>query len=1107
MKSESRKNLTLNNFNKKLNKNYSQISSESNYQSQNYSKLLSSQIPSTNLSKKNFLNISNKKVKKIGMFDFLNPIDEEIEKIAYDLDLVNRKNSDIDNAQLLNMIEGDIININNIISQNNLSRDNDKIITFFDIICFILKKNHKKFIENELLKIYFLRIEKLLALFKPLDINLNDMMSKLVGHIKYEKKAKDNILFKEGDKGDKFYIILKGEVGILIHQERMVNCTLRDFLKCLMILYLYQEKSLVLKIILNNRELLKFDDRCFLTLMDTLKFYHFFKDFTYLKKTYKDILEFIQVETKIAKYIYKKNDFSPMNTFSTLDLQNSLAELLYEFYCRIINRMQNIFFTEIENADLNISKSRNNLINNPTNLSELGLYTRAHQFIENKYKTDDFLDKISSIQEISINYIYSCNVHNYIERISFEVLMDIIVNDSNDYYNKIYEDKKNFKFYNYLEVNRLKDGNIFGELALINPSKKRTATVIINEDCHLGVLNKEVYDLSIKTAQEKLRARNVKFFLEGHIFKNMSTNNFLNNYFFRFKKRIFNSGQTLFHRGEKRTKIFFIYRGELRLNAKLSLKKVTEIIEYLSEEKGSDDGGLSKIYLKENFHFKKFYQEVKKHFRVYVLKDKEISGLDDMTQNNIYLFDCVCVSSEQTEVYELDYKIFEKALQDSRNIRDNNKEYVSMKKKILINRLYKQRDSIAINEYNRIKAYSLNYNNIENILKNEEKKISENNIKALNNVFSLKKRFIPFIEESQITNNINNSSNTNQNKRLSIIKQTKDLNVYLELNKKNKNQNKISKTDINEINNLFSLKKNQTPIKLKELNMKKDKSNIILPIKRERLLGFDNDIYLPKFEKNKKISRIGSSVKDNFKNERISSIRKNQKLISPLPKKILSSIRKLKKCITSSSNVLMKEFKKRYIEPIRTPFPKRRFVFDNQKIFEPLLSGNPNISNRINITNRDKSNRSNKTIKSNKSDRSHKSDKKKKYEDKSIQISINYVQKDENNKDYIIKPKLLKSRSDVQFENSESSNRNRKDNLSSGRNKINNYSFGINGINGYIDKSIQEKYKDIFLIDCLCLDKWEEKENKHLEKESGILRGKKIKNKNLKYNINKNIFK
>ena len=31
-------------------------------------------------------------------------------------------------------------------------------------------------------------------------------MGKLVGRLKYDKKLKDNILFKEGDKGDKFYI-------------------------------------------------------------------------------------------------------------------------------------------------------------------------------------------------------------------------------------------------------------------------------------------------------------------------------------------------------------------------------------------------------------------------------------------------------------------------------------------------------------------------------------------------------------------------------------------------------------------------------------------------------------------------------------------------------------------------------------------------------------------------------------------------------------------------------------------------------------------------------------------------------------------------------------
>ena len=233
----------------------------------------------------------------------------------------------------------------------------------------------------------------------------------------------------------------------------------------------------------------------------------------------------------------------------------------------------------------------------------------------------------------------------------------MILKDEENATIKIYEDKNIYKYYSYFEVNKLKDGNIFGELALINPSKKRTATVIIREDCHLGVLNKESYDISIKNAQHKLRVRNLAFFINGPIFNGIANNYFLKNYFFRFKKKVFKSGEVLFHRGEIRTKIFFIINGELQLNAKMTLKKLTEIINYLSDGKKIDDGGLSKKYCRESFQFKRFYEDIKKTFRLYVLKDKEICGLDDMTENNIYLFDCVCVSLEPTEVYELDYKI------------------------------------------------------------------------------------------------------------------------------------------------------------------------------------------------------------------------------------------------------------------------------------------------------------------------------------------------------------------------------------------------------------------------------------------------------------------
>ena len=543
-------------------------------------------------------------------------------------------------------------------------------------------------------------------MFKPLNVSINDMMGKLVGHIKYEKKLKDNILFKEGDKGDKFYIILKGEVGILIQQERIIKCTPIEFLKFLMFLYLYQEKSLLNKMISINRELLNFDNRCFMTLMDTFKYYYFFKELSVLR-SYRDVIEFVRVEMKICKYLKKKNDYLPEECFHTLDLSYLLAEELFNFYCRVIDNIQIFFWTDVGIINNKETKYKGSNINNPTNLTEFNLYIKTHEQDEGKFRTEAFFEKLNSINEISNNYIRSCNVNDYIQRVNGEDVLNLIRNDDKNFLLKMYEEKKKYRYYRYIEVNQLKDGNIFGELALINPSKKRTATVIIREDCHLGVLNKEGYDISIKNAQDKLRIRNLLFFINGPIFNGIPNNYFLNNYFFRFKKRFYNTGELLFHRGEIRTKVIFIINGELQLSSKMTLKKVSEIIQYLSKGIQLDDGGLSQQYCKESLEFKKFYEEVKKNFRLYVLKDKEIAGLDDMAENNVYLFDCTCVSLEPTEVYELDYKIFEEAAEDI-SVKRNNDEYVSKKKEILVNRLYGQRDSIAKNEYNRIKAFFLN---------------------------------------------------------------------------------------------------------------------------------------------------------------------------------------------------------------------------------------------------------------------------------------------------------------------------------------------------------------------------------------------------------------
>ena len=613
----------------------------------------------------------------------ISPCELKITNIENSLQLTKRNYSEMTNNKLIYQIEEDINKIKNILDKDNEGLEESSKISFINIICFILKKINKKLVENELLKIFFLSFDKLVHLFLPLNVNLNDVMTKLVGQIKYERKGKNKILFKDGDRGDKFYIILKGQVGILIPQEKTINCCPTEYLKYLIILYLYQEKSLINKLLLANRETLKFDDRIFYSLMSGLKFYHFFIYYSGIRKSYKSPIDFLHKEFKINNYLRQKNDFSPEQAFHTLNLSN-ISQEIYQFYLNQMNNMNSTFLTS-----LNEGKRSSNIysLNSASSIKELGEYVEEYQYDKKKMKEYEFFDKLMHITELNPKFATSCTTEEYMRRINFEKNLREIERDFRNNIIKINEKDINLKYFNYIEVNQLKDKNIFGELALINPNQKRTATIIIKENCHFGILDKESYQTSIKAAQEKSRMRNLIYFTDGFIFKGMTNNYFLNNFFFRIKRKIFNPGEFLFRRGEKRTKIYFIINGELQLRGKMTLKKITEILSWLNGETGWDDGGLIPKYCKESVDFTKFYEEVQNNFRFYVLKNKEIAGLDDVTQNGIFLFDCVANSLEQTEVYEFDYKVYESCMEEGL-VQTNNDIYVSTKKKVLILYVY-----------------------------------------------------------------------------------------------------------------------------------------------------------------------------------------------------------------------------------------------------------------------------------------------------------------------------------------------------------------------------------------------------------------------------------
>ena len=984
----------------------------------------------------NDFHIDDNDKKQIFQSKYINPIDEEIKKIEKSLHLTKRNYNDYNNKKLLLQVQEDIPAIESILEENNEGLNEEKKISFLNVICFILKKINKKLIENEILKTYFLNFEKLVNLFLPLNVNINDMMARLVGQIKYEKKSKNKILFKEGDKGDKFFIILKGELGILIPQEKIINCCPSEYLKYLIFLYLYQEKSLINKLLIANREILKYDERIFYSLMDGLKFYHFFIYYSGTKRNYKNPIDFLHIESKINNYIRKKNDdFSPEQAFHALNLTN-ISEEIYEYYHKQLNNIHSIFLTS-----LNDKRGRQEVfsISSATNLSEFGEFIKEYQHDKKKLKENEFFDKLYHINELSSNFTYSCTTESYIERINCERKMKDITNDIRNNIIKINEKPINLKYFNYVEVNQLKDKNIFGELALINPNQKRTATIIMKDNCHFGVLDKESYEISIKTAHEKSRMRNLLYFTNGFLFKGLTNNYFLNNYFFRFKRKTYNSGEFLFRRGQKRNKIYFIINGELELGGKMTLKKITSIIGWLEGKVRWDDGGVLVKYCKESIDFIKYYEEAQNYFRFYVLKKKEIAGLDDMVQNGIYLFDCMAISSEPTEVYEFDYKIYETCLEE-RIVAINNDNYVSTKKKLIIDRLYKQRDSIANNEFSRIKIYILNKNNQKNnqlkdkddINEDKNRKIEKKNF-PLNNTF-FNKNIFSFIEESKFNSkNINNNSN-HLYKKLPYLFSNENLHTFEEKLKIDLN---FGKTEYLKYTNNFNIQNRKIITK----SNTSDNSSI------------NNNQFLIKLEKNKekKDKDIINLLKsDNININKIASYL-NKSSFS-FPKLKGNSPKKIEEKILFAFKKFSNK-KQNQIEINKTIYNKQKFEFNNQKIFSLLL--NHMKKDCQNTTNKNSNN------------------------DNSINKD------DEDNKEGLIKEKEKNKIINTEIKEYQNYKRNkRKVNLSITENNSQN-------IRKFIKNNFDEDFKNIFQIDCLCLDKWEEKNNKFTKKKISKLKGKK----------------
>ena len=961
------------------------------------------------------------KQQKRSSVTILNPLDELSEEISKELQSINTKDYKDDNFMSNFLIEK--------LSEHYI---NGKKIYLVEIIFHILKKNQKNENEIQILKLYFLKMEKLISLLLPLKINLNDMLMKLVCQIKCEKRAKNTILFKAGDIGEKLYILLKGNVGILITKEKTLECKPLEFIKYLILLYLYQEENLFNETISKNKSIMNIDEKALLCLLHIFKFFNFLKENNRLNKSYESVYDFIQGENKINEFIQKKFNYSPIMSLDTLNYERTTIIQLYLFYERKIKDIKKNLRFGLSGSALiaNFIKRqlKTSLANKPQTQEELINYLKPYDEGKKKFKNEEeYFQKISYINEISHNRIESTSEEKYIQRLDPDTLYESIKEDTKNFVEEndlVLELDDKFKVFIYYEINQLFAGSIFGELALSDPNSKRTATIITKEECYFGTIIKQVYDLSLRAAQEKSRLRNVLFFTKGPIFRGISNNIFLNKFFYIFKKCSYKKGDILFRKGEPRKSIIFVIKGELELSRNMTLYEITKLINLLGGV--LDDKYL--IFLCNTYYqFNKYYYNYKHNIKCCVLKDKEIIGLDDLTINDINIFNCKCVSTEKTELYEIDYNTFKEAKKYSK-IRDNIIDFVNTKRNLFIKILLKQRNALISNELNKIKKSQLKPKNTTDII--SSKKPSKNIFIPItkNEKFSEKKIII----SNELKTNCDDNIIIFGNKNSKSFQKSEKINLNLfsthdaDYEKSGSSRMNVKQFSLsvksNTINNNSNL--------LSSIKSYKTKENKNFPNLKMNKTFFNRNLILSRDYLYNNSTQVISSNK-NYNN--ISSFNKTSK---PFISKIYHSRTRKKLipfCSYSNSNkikgevtpLIFKEYHKKFPE-LRNNIFTNNFYIENQNIFDSLLSND----------NRD---------------------------------NLNFISKTARSKS--------KDDKEMIFENNKFiSSYNSKDNE---KNEINatSYNKGNQTENNFFKKPKKIVYKPAGIIDFLCLDDWEEKEH------------------------------
>ena len=689
--------------------------------------------------------------------------------------------------------------------------------SYFDMIIDCLsKETTRKKGELNLITSYLYFMQEFIKLLKDKEstkkeaLILNELLN-LSSSIYYLKMPKNVVLMRYGEKGNKAYINLNGEVDVLIKSAKSVVTTEKNYLNYLARLIKYNEFALI-NLVINenffNFPLLIYDDIESKTQIDSV-----LNNINNVKNPNgKKFITFIKGENdEINKIRLDSNNL----------LNKSQIKLKYKRQPSTKNFIDYFTIKKEEEVSPNKSHQSQNLKNAfKLNFKNEELKSKIEPYIiSSKQLLDlfnlDYLDK----NDKELN---NCSTQEYIKRITI-IEKEIIKkeeeeeksNESKISNNSSNESLLEIKIYSYTKVISLGKGTlfgVFGELALRNAHAVRTATIITSSDCHLSYLNRSTFNRCLKANTELHLKQQLSFFINLPIFIDIPITSFYKKYYTNISKHYIEKNHFILKQGQRPTRLCLISKGIYILLSFLNISELSDLIFFLLKKikKYKDNISQSEFknyieisnslaknieeevkLLRDNLSFKNFYY-TESLIKISELSSPDIIGYDELIgEDDLYAFSIKAKTIENI-MYTIDYQFYTDLFNKNSTVKKHHEDLMSIKLDLIIKRLLKIRNNIISSFFNhKIET------DISAIISKEleDTQTSNSKFKRFLQFKSTKCNFYNKNNNSSVTKDISNEKDyLKERNNYSRTKNKRKINIFTEYNNHYfKNNTKIKK--------------------------------------------------------------------------------------------------------------------------------------------------------------------------------------------------------------------------------------------------------------------------------------------------------------------------